>query len=146
MDGMIDILLVEDSPGDVRLTEEALKEGRVANRLHVVHDGEEAIAFLRREPPYQDAPAPGLVLLDLNLPRMDGREVLATIKADDALKHIPVIVLTTSSADEDVMRVYQLRGNCYISKPVELDSFIDVVRTIDDFWLGVVRLPAQHPG
>lgn len=143
VDGLIDILLVEDSPGDVRLTEEALKEGRVANRLHVVEDGEEALRFLRREPPYEDAPQPGLVLLDLNLPRVDGREVLASMKADDRLQHIPVIVLTTSSADEDVLRVYQLRGNCYISKPVEFDSFIEVIRTIEDFWLGVVRLPVK---
>jgi two-component system, chemotaxis family, response regulator Rcp1 len=142
----IDILLVEDSPGDVRLTQEALKEGRVANRLHVVSDGEEALAFLRREGDYGDAPEPGLVLLDLNLPRLDGREVLRIMKDDAKLKRIPVVVLTTSSSDEDVLRVYNLAGNCYISKPVDYDAFLDVIRSIEDFWLSVVRLPPRTAG
>ena len=137
----IDILLVEDSPGDVRLTREALKEGKVRNTLHVAEDGEEALAFLRNEGTYADAPRPDLVLLDLNLPRLDGREVLREMKCDPNLKHIPVVVLTTSTADEDVLRVYDLAGNCYIPKPVELDRFLDVVRSIEDFWLTVVRLP-----
>jgi two-component system, chemotaxis family, response regulator Rcp1 len=137
----IDILLVEDSPGDVRLTQEALKEGRVANRLHVVGDGEEALAYLRREGRFADATEPGLVLLDLNLPRLDGREVLRVMKSDPELKRIPVVVLTTSTADADVLRVYDLAGNCYIAKPVDYDRFIEVVRSIEDFWLTVVRLP-----
>lgn len=137
----IDILLVEDSPGDVRLTREALKEGKVRNTLHVAEDGEKALAFVRREAPYGDAPRPDLVLLDLNLPRIDGREVLRTMKCDDDLRRIPVVVLTTSTADEDVLRVYDLAGNCYIPKPVELDRFLEVVRSIEDFWLTVVRLP-----
>lgn len=137
----IDILLVEDSPGDVRLTREALKEGKVRNTLHVCEDGEQALAFLRRQGEHRDAPRPDLVLLDLNLPRVDGREVLAEMKADPDLKRIPVVVLTTSTADEDVLRVYDLAGNCYIPKPVELDRFLEVVRSIEDFWLTVVRLP-----
>lgn len=137
----IDILLVEDSPGDVRLTREALKEGKVRNRLHVAWDGEEALAFLRKEGEHADAPRPDLVLLDLNLPKLDGREVLSEMKDDPALKHIPVVVLTTSTADEDVLRVYDLAGNCYIPKPVELDRFLEVVRSIEEFWLTVVRLP-----
>ena len=137
----IDILLVEDSPGDVRLTREALKEGKVRNTLHVCEDGERALAFLRRQGEHRAAPRPDLVLLDLNLPRVDGREVLAEMKADPDLKRIPVVVLTTSTADEDVLRVYDLAGNCYIPKPVELDRFLEVVRSIEDFWLTVVRLP-----
>jgi two-component system, chemotaxis family, response regulator Rcp1 len=140
----IDILLVEDSPGDVRLTREALKDGRVANRLHVVGDGEEALAFLRREGEYADAAIPGLVLLDLNLPRLDGREVLRIMKGDRDLKRIPVVVLTTSTADADVLRVYDLAGNCYIPKPVDYDRFIEVIRGIEDFWLSVVRLPPPN--
>ena len=137
----IDILLVEDSPGDVRLTREALKEGKVRNTLHVAWDGEEALAFLRNEGDYADSPRPDLVLLDLNLPKLDGREVLREMKDDPALKHIPVVVLTTSTADEDVLRVYDLAGNCYIPKPVELERFLEVVRSIEEFWLTVVRLP-----
>jgi two-component system, chemotaxis family, response regulator Rcp1 len=139
---VIDILLVEDSPGDVRLTREALKEGRVANRLHVVGDGEEALAFLRREGPFRDAPAPGLVLLDLNLPRLDGREVLRIVKSDPELRRIPIVVLTTSNSDTDVHQVYDLAGNCYIAKPVDFDRFLEVIHSIEDFWLTVVRLPS----
>ncbi len=140
---VIDILLVEDSPGDVRLTREALKEGRVANRLHVVGDGEEALAFLRREGTFGDVPSPGLILLDLNLPRLDGREVLRIMKSDPELRRIPVVVLTTSTSDSDVHQVYDLAGNCYIAKPVDFDRFLEVIRSIEDFWLTVVRLPSR---
>ncbi|HKI55801.1 MAG TPA: response regulator [Trueperaceae bacterium] len=140
----VDILLVEDSPGDVRLTREALAEGKLKNRLHVAEDGEQALAFLRRDGGYAEAPRPDLILLDLNLPRVDGREVLAQIKADHDLKRIPVVVLTTSSADEDVLRVYDLAANCYITKPVDLDQFMRVVRSIEEFWLTVVRLPRSE--
>ncbi len=139
----IEILLVEDSPGDVRLTIEALKDGKVRNNLSVVGDGEEALAFLRRQGKYADAPLPDLVLLDLNLPKMDGREVLAEIKNDSLLKRIPVVVLTTSRAEQDVLRSYDLHANCYITKPVDLDQFIGVIRTIEDFWLTVVTLPTS---
>jgi len=140
----VDILLVEDSPGDVRLTREALAEGKLKNRLHVAEDGEQALAFLRRDGGYAEAPRPDLILLDLNLPRVDGREVLAQIKSDHDLKRIPVVVLTTSSADEDVLRVYDLAANCYITKPVDLDQFMRVVRSIEEFWLTVVRLPRSE--
>ncbi|MFP2960686.1 response regulator [Myxococcus sp. 1LA] len=139
----IEILLVEDNPGDVRLTIEALKEGKVHNRLSVARDGVEALAFLRREGVHAGAPRPDLILLDLNLPRKDGREVLAEIKVDRALRRIPVVVLTTSKAEEDILRTYDLHANCYIAKPVDLDQFISVVRSIDDFWLSVVRLPPK---
>jgi chemotaxis family two-component system response regulator Rcp1 len=135
------ILLVEDNPGDIRLTEEALKEGKVRNSLHVVMDGEEAMAFLKKNGEYADAPRPDLILLDLNLPRKDGREVLAEIKDDDDLKCIPVVVLTTSQAEEDVARTYDLHANCYITKPVDLEQFLNVVRSIEEFWLSVVKLP-----
>lgn len=137
----IEILLVEDNPGDVRLTQEALKEGKVFNNLNVVMDGVEALAYLRREGKYADAQLPDIVLLDLNLPKMDGREVLAAIKADEDLKRIPVVVLTTSKADEDVLRVYDLHANCYITKPVDLEQFLGVVKSIKDFWFTVVKLP-----
>jgi len=137
----IDILLVEDSPGDVRLTREALKQGRVANNLHVVGDGEEALAFLRRQGPHAAAPRPGLILLDLNLPVMDGREVLAVIKTDPDLKRIPVVVLTTSKAEEDVLHIYDLHANAYIIKPVDFTQFIAAVKTIETFWLSIVNLP-----
>ncbi len=136
----IEILLVEDSPADVRLTIEALKEAKVRNHLHVVRDGEEALAFLRHEPPHASV-RPDLILLDLNLPRKDGREVLAEIKADQSLALIPVVVLTTSQADEDILRSYQLHANCYITKPVDLEQFIRVIKSIQDFWLEIVRLP-----
>ena len=139
----VEILLVEDNPADVRLTIEALKEGKVRNNLHVTPDGVEALAFLRREGQYQSAVRPDLVLLDLNLPRKDGREVLAEIKQDPQLKRIPVVVLTTSKAEADILRTYDLHANCYITKPVDLDQFIGVVKTIDDFWLTVVKLPTE---
>jgi chemotaxis family two-component system response regulator Rcp1 len=137
----VEILLVEDNPGDVRLTIEALREGKVRNHLNVATDGVEALAFVRREGVYADSPRPDVILLDLNLPRKDGREVLAQIKADDNLKTIPVVILTTSKADEDIIRSYQLNANCYITKPVDLDQFITVVRSIEDFWLTIVTLP-----
>jgi CheY-like chemotaxis protein len=139
----VEILLVEDNPGDVRLTLEALKEGRVLNHLSVAGDGLEALAFLRREGRYADAPRPDLILLDLNLPKKDGREVLAEIKADDSLKRIPVVVLTTSQAEQDILRSYSLHANCYITKPVELDEFLKVLQTIEDFWLTIVKLPGE---
>lgn len=135
------ILLVEDNPADARLTREALADGKVANRIHVVDDGIKAMAFLRRLPPYQDMPFPDIMLLDLNMPRMDGREVLAEIKADPRLKLLPVVVLTTSQADEDVLRAYQLQANCYVTKPVDLDQLIKVVSNIEEFWFSIVRLP-----
>ncbi|HZT06076.1 MAG TPA: response regulator [Chloroflexota bacterium] len=138
----IEILLVEDSPGDVRLTIEALRDGRVPNHLNVARDGVEALDFLHHRGQFTDVPMPDLILLDLNLPRKDGREVLAEIKADPSLKRIPVVVLTTSSAEQDVLRSYDLHANCYITKPVDLDQFIRVVRTIEDFWLAVVTLPS----
>ena len=137
----INILLVEDNPGDVRLTQEALKEGKVLNRMSVARDGVEAMAFLHREGEYAQAERPDLILLDLNLPRMDGREVLAEIKADKALRRIPVVILTTSKAEEDVLRTYDLHANCYITKPVDLDQFISVVDAINNFWLTIVKLP-----
>lgn len=140
----IEILLVEDNPGDVRLTQEALREGKVKNNLHVARDGVEALAFLRREGVHKDAARPDLVLLDLNLPRKDGREVLAEIKADPALKMLPVVVLTTSSAENDIVNTYSLHANCYITKPVDLEQFVKVVKSIDDFWLTVVRLPSER--
>jgi len=139
----IDILLVEDNPADVRLTVEALREGRITNDMVVARDGVEALDILHRREPHQDAPRPELILLDLNLPKMDGREVLAKIKEDPGLKRIPVVVLTTSQAEEDIFRTYDLHANCYIHKPVELDQFMDVVRAIEDFWLTVVSLPRQ---
>ena len=137
----IEILLVEDNPGDVRLTQEALKEGKVRNKLHVVEDGVEAMAFLRGEGEYADAPRPDLVLLDLNLPKKDGREVLAEIKGDPNLRRIPVVVLTVSEANEDILKTYDLHANCYVTKPVDLDQFIVVVKSVEDFWLTIVKLP-----
>jgi two-component system, chemotaxis family, response regulator Rcp1 len=139
----VDILLVEDSPGDVRLTREALKDGGVTNRLVVASDGEEALAYLRREGAHAHDAEPGLILLDLNLPRLDGRELLRILKSDPDLKRIPVVVLTTSTADVDVLNVYDLGGNCYIEKPVSFDSFTEVVRSIAGFWLSVARIPVQ---
>lgn len=137
----IQILLVEDSPADVRLTQEVLRDAKIANQLHVVNDGETAMEFLRQEGEYAGRPRPDLMLLDLNLPRKDGREVLAELKEDSALRRIPVIVLTTSSAEGDIVRSYELAAACYITKPIDLDEFIHVVRSIEDFWLSVVRLP-----
>ncbi len=139
----VEILLVEDNPGDVRLTKEALKEAKVLNRLTVVQDGVEALAFLRREGPYVNAARPHLILLDLNLPKKDGRAVLAEIKADDDLKRIPVVILTTSQAEQDVIKSYNLHANCYITKPVDLEQFIMVVKSIEEFWLGIVVLPVN---
>ena len=139
----VQILLVEDNAGDARLTQEALKEGRVPSHLNHVPDGVEALAFLRREGKYAHSPRPDLILLDLNLPRKDGREVLAEIKQDQQLKRIPVVVLTTSQSDEDIGRAYHLCANCYISKPVDLNQFFHVIRSIEDFWLTIVRLPKE---
>lgn len=139
----IDILLVEDNSGDVRLTQEALKEGKVANQLFVVNDGVEALDFLYHRNQYVDSVTPGLILLDLNLPRKDGREVLAEIKNDPILKLIPVVILTTSDKDTDILRSYNLHANCYITKPINFDQFLNVVRLISDFWLTVVKLPAE---
>jgi chemotaxis family two-component system response regulator Rcp1 len=141
----LEVLLVEDSPGDVRLTQEAFKDAKVHINFHVASDGTEAMAFLRREGPYANAPRPDLVLLDLNLPRKDGREVLAEIKESPELKTIPVVVLTTSSFEADILRSYESHANCYITKPVDLDGFLTVVKSIDSFWLSVVELPHQ-PG
>jgi chemotaxis family two-component system response regulator Rcp1 len=137
----IEILLVEDNPGDVRLTIEALRESKVRNNLRVARDGVEAMQLLRREDQFAQSVRPDLILLDLNLPRKDGREVLSEIKAEPALKSIPVVVLTTSTAEQDVLQSYQLQANCYISKPVDLEQFIKVVRSIEDFWLTIVTLP-----
>ena len=140
----IRILLVEDSPGDVRLTIEALKDGKVRNELSIVGDGVEALAFLKGEGNYAGAPRPDLILLDLNLPRMDGRELLTVIKQDEKLKRIPVVVLTTSEAEADVLKVYDLNANCYITKPVDLDKFISVIKAVEDFWLTIVKLPRVY--
>jgi two-component system, chemotaxis family, response regulator Rcp1 len=137
----IEILLVEDNPGDVDLTMEGLKEGKVHNHLSVVSDGDEAMTFLRREGKYADAPRPELILLDLNLPKKNGREVLAEIKGDDRLRCIPVVILTSSQAEEDILKTYNLNANCYIAKPVDLDQFIKVVKSIEDFWFTIVTLP-----
>ena len=137
----IEILLVEDNLGDVRLTREALREGKVRNHLHVAADGVEAMEFLRREGQHAHAPQPDLVLLDLNLPKKGGREVLAEIKEDPELRRIPVVILTVSKAEEDVLKSYNLHANCYITKPVNLDQFLEVVKSIEDFWLTVVMLP-----
>ncbi len=139
----IQILLVEDNPGDVRLTVEALKDAKVYNKLHVVEDGVLALEFLHQRGAYRDAPRPDLVLLDLNLPRKNGREVLADIKTDDRLKTIPVVILTTSQAEEDVLKAYSLHANCYITKPVDFIQFTNIVRTIEEFWLTIVLLPPK---
>jgi len=140
----IEVLLVEDSPGDVRLTREALKDAKVHISLHVAADGMEAMAFLKREGAHANAPRPDLILLDLNLPKKDGREVLKEIKESPVLGSIPVVVLTTSAANEDVQSSYRLHANCYITKPVSLDGFLKVVQSIDNFWLSVVKLPREH--
>ncbi|MGO9377344.1 MAG: response regulator [Dissulfurispiraceae bacterium] len=137
----IEILLVEDNPGDIRLTLEVLKDAKVRNNMSMVNDGVAALAFLRREGDYADAPRPDLILLDLNLPKKDGREVLAEIKADPNLRRIPVVVLTVSKDEEDILKSYDLYANCYITKPINLDQFITVVRSIEDFWLTIVKLP-----
>lgn len=137
----VEILLVEDNPGDVRLTREALKKGHLWSRLAVVRDGMEALDYLRRIAPFQGATMPDLILLDLNLPKKDGREVLAEIKGDETLRMIPVVVLTTSRAEEDILRSYKLHANCYITKPVDFGQFASVVQSIEDFWFTVVKLP-----
>ncbi len=139
----IDILLAEDNPGDVRLTREAFKDGKISNNLYVVKDGIEAMAFLRKEGEYQNVPTPDLFLLDLNMPRMGGREVLEQVKVDPKLKHIPIIILTTSDAEVDIIKSYELHANCYITKPVDLDKFLDVVKQIEDFWFTIVHLPPK---
>lgn len=139
----IEILLVEDNPADVRLTVEALKEEKMYNNLHIVNDGEEALFFLRKQGKYANAVRPDLILLDLNLPKIDGREVLKEIKSDEKLMQIPVVVLTVSKADEDILKSYNLHANCYITKPVDLKQFMKVVRSIQDFWLTIVKLPPK---
>jgi CheY-like chemotaxis protein len=144
-DGMsIQVLLVEDSPGDVRLTQEAFRDANMSITLHVASDGVEAMAFLRNEGRYRASPRPDLILLDLNLPRMDGREVLAKVKADDGLKTIPTVILTTSEAEADIVKSYQLQANCYLSKPVQFDAFECLVKSINDFWLIRAKLPQQR--
>ena len=139
----VEILLVEDSPSDADLTEEALSDGKVLNHLHWVEDGVEALAFLRRQGKYSKAPRPDLILLDLNLPKKDGRDVLAQIKADPSLKLIPVVILTTSAAERDILRTYELNANCYVTKPIDLEQFISVVKLIEEFWLALVKLPSE---
>jgi CheY-like chemotaxis protein len=141
MGEMVDILLVEDNEGDARLAKEAMRDSKIRNTLHHVLDGEEAMAFLRKQGKYSTAPRPDLILLDLNLPRKDGRQVLAEIKDDENLKRIPVVILTVSSAEEDVLKAYNLHANCYITKPIDLAQFMKVVRSVEDFWLTIVKLP-----
>ena len=138
-----EILLVEDNPGDVLLTQEAFREGRLAHRLSVTEDGEEAMRFLRLEVKFADAPRPDLILLDLNLPKIDGRELLEEVKSDPTLRHIPVIVLTTSEAEQDIWRAYKLHANCYLTKPIEMEDFLRKIRSVEEFWLTVVRLPVD---
>ena len=140
---IIDILLVEDNPGDARLAQEALKDSKVRNKLHIVYDGMDATDFLFLKNKYKDVPTPDLIILDLNLPKKDGREVLAEVKADNNLKRIPVVILTISKAEEDIIRSYNLHANCYITKPLDLDKFMEVVKSIEDFWLTIVKLPTN---
>lgn len=140
-----EILLVEDNPGDVFLTQEAFREGHLLHRISVVEDGEEALRFLRRTGRHTTAPTPDLVLLDLNLPKKDGRELLAEIKEDPELRQIPVIVLTTSKADQDILKAYRLHANCYLNKPIEMDEFLRTIKSVEDFWLNIVRLPPSRP-
>jgi two-component system, chemotaxis family, response regulator Rcp1 len=142
-DGIVQILLVEDNPGDIRLTQEALKDSHVKNYLNIVKDGVEAIEFLRKIGKYEEKPTPDLILLDLNLPRKDGREVLAEIKTDENLKMIPVVILTTSEAEKDIINTYKLHANCFITKPADLDDFIYAIRQIENFWFNVVKLPPE---
>lgn len=140
---VVDILLVEDNPGDVRLTREAMMEAKIHNQLQVVSDGVEAMAFLRRQGSYANAVRPHLILLDLNLPRKDGREVLAEVKQDPDLRRIPVVILTTSEAETDILKAYDLHANCYIAKPVDIEQFLTVVKSIEDFWITIVKLPPR---
>ncbi len=142
----VEILLIEDNPGDVRLTVEALKEGKILNNLNVVYDGVEAMEYLKREREFKDKPRPELIILDLNLPKKDGREVLEEIKQDDKLKRIPVVILTTSEADRDILKTYNLHANCYITKPVDMDQFIKVVKSVSDLWFSIVKLPPNGQG
>ena len=139
----VEILLAEDNPGDVKLTKKALEQGQVLNNLHVVNDGVEAMAYLRQDNGYEDAKRPDLLLLDLNMPRMDGREVLEAVKSDDSLRRIPVVVLTSSEAEEDIVQSYDLHANAYLTKPVDFDGFLDIVGRIEDFWLTVVKRPPE---
>ncbi|WP_335998758.1 response regulator [Halorientalis halophila] len=139
----IEVLLAEDNPGDVKLTEKAFERGNVINNLNVVNDGVEAMSYLRQEGEYEDSPRPDLILLDLNMPRMDGKEVLAEIKEDPDLKRIPVVILTSSEAEEDIINSYDLHANAYLTKPVDFDGFLEVVNTIEDFWLTVVKVPPE---
>ncbi|MGD0449475.1 MAG: response regulator [Candidatus Bathyarchaeia archaeon] len=140
----VDILLVEDNPGDVRLTKEALKDAKVLNEIYVAKDGVEAMEFLHRQGKFAQAPMPDMILLDLNLPRKDGREVLAEIKKDPKLKHIPVIILTTSKADEDIIKTYNLHANAYITKPVDLNRFVEIIHALEEFWFTIVKLPPKE--
>jgi CheY-like chemotaxis protein len=140
----VDILLVEDNPGDVRLTKEALKDAKVLNEIYVARDGVEAMQFVHREGSFANAPMPDLILLDLNLPRKDGREVLAEIKKDPKLQHIPVVVLTTSKADEDIIKTYNLHANAYITKPVDLNRFVEIMHALEQFWFTIVKLPPKE--
>ena len=137
----VEILLIEDNPGDVRLTVEALKESKIINNLNVVYDGIEALSYLQKEGIYKDKPRPDLIILDLNLPKKDGREVLGEIKSEDSLKQIPIVILTTSEAEEDIIKSYELHANCYITKPVNMEQFIKVVKSVGDFWFSIVMLP-----
>lgn len=139
----VEILLVEDNPGDARLAMEVLKDAKVRNNLHWTKDGVEALAYLRKERPYEKEPRPDVILLDLNLPKKDGREVLAEIKADENLRQIPVVVLTISKDEEDIFKTYNLHANCYVTKPIDLDQFVKVVKSIEDFWLTIVKLPKR---
>lgn len=139
----IDILLVEDNPGDARLAQEALKDSKIINNLFIVDDGEKAINFLRKDGEFENVPKPDLILLDLNLPKIDGREVLSEIKSDENLKHIPVVILTTSESGDDILKAYKLYANCYINKPLDLDRFIDVIKSIENFWLTIIKLPKE---
>ena len=141
--GTAEILLVEDNPGDARLAVEALRDSEMPNNLHTVGDGEEAMAYLHREGRYADAPLPNLILLDLNLPKKDGREVLAEIKGDPSLRRIPVVIMTISNSEEDIVNTYNLHANCYITKPIDLENFMNVFKSLADFWLRVVRLPSR---
>jgi CheY-like chemotaxis protein len=141
---IVEILLVEDSPGDIRLTQEALRDSKISNNLHVVMDGEEALAFLKKEGKFSEKPLPDLILLDLNLPKKDGREVLAEIKQDERFKRIPVVILTISEAEEDIYKSYNLHANCYITKPVDLEQFLKVIKATENFWFTIVKLPNQH--
>jgi chemotaxis family two-component system response regulator Rcp1 len=140
----VEILLVEDSPGDVRLIREALKENKIINTLNVVDDGVKAMAFLRKKGEYAKKPRPDVILLDLNLPKMDGRDVLAAIKQDEDLKRIPVVILTTSNSDKDILNAYNLHANCYITKPLDMDQFVHVVQTLKEFWFTIVKLPSNR--